>query len=474
MAKPFITDTYLLTTPAAERLYFDYAQKMPLFDYHSHLPIKEILDNVNFENITKIWLYGDHYKWRAMWACGYDHRYTSGIPEKASDWERFEAWADTVSQALGNPLYHWTHLELKRFFDIDEQLSPKTAKAIYEAANKKLVTPEFTTQSLINRSNVKYICTTDDPGDDLACHIALAKEKWGCEVYPAWRPDRGLNAFDAPFVNAWLDNLEQVSGKKIATYTDMLDVLWDRHQFFHSVGCRLSDYGIERPYAAPYTQSEVDAAFKKLRGGQPLAGPELEKYRSALLYDFLCMDAKQDWTQQLHIGAKRNTNSKGYQLRGLDKGYDIMNDLVFCDPLISLLDRLESEGKLTRTILYVLNPRDDEMIASTLGSFQANSQGIKGKMQYGTAWWHNDHIPGMTKQLTALASIGVLSTFVGMETDSRSFLSYPRHELFRRVLCRLLGQWMQDGELPQDYEAVGQMVENICYNNAYNYFKFGK
>ena len=472
MGKAFINDNFLLTNASAERLFHEYAKDMPLYDFHSHLPPQQIVDDAMFKNITQIWLYGDHYKWRAMRACGVSENLVSGIPEAGDDYARFEAWAKTVPQTLSNPLYHWTHLELKRYFGIDKLLSPETAKEIYESCNEQLAKPEFSARSIVKRSNVKVICTTDDPADDLQGHIKLSKEDWGTGVFPAWRPDKALAASDAKVLNAWLDRLENAGGTKIASYQELHDALWARHQFFHDCGCRLSDYGIERAYAVPYTQSQIDAAFKKARSGQDLNGDELEQYRSAILHDLLVMDAKQGWTQQLHFGAKRNNSSKAFKLRGPDTGYDCMGDFPICDALIALLDRLDGEGNLAKTIIYVLNPRDNDMIASIIGSYQDGE--TVGKMQFGTAWWHNDHKDGMLKQMTALGSISLLSRFVGMQTDSRSFLSYSRHEYFRRILCLKLGSEMEGGEIPMDFELVGKMVRDICYNNAAAYFKLGQ
>lgn len=472
MSKSVITENFLLTTPAAERLYHEYAKNMPLCDFHSHLPVRQIVEDCKFKNMTQVWLYGDHYKWRAMRACGYPETLVSGIPEAADDYARFEAWAATVPQTLSNPLYHWTHLELKRYFDVDECLSPATARKIYDHCNALLAKPEFSARSLVKRSNVANLCTTDDPADDLQGHIALAKENWGVGVFPAWRPDKALAANDAAVLNAWVDKIEAASGKKISNYQELHDALWARHQFFHDCGCRLSDYGIERPYAVPYTGSQVEAAFKKARGGVSLAGEELERYRSAILHDLLVMDAKQGWTQQLHFGAKRNNNTNAFKLRGPDTGYDCIGDFPIGEALVALLDRLEGEGNLTKTIIYVLNPTDNDMIASVLGSFQDGK--TPGKMQFGTAWWHNDHKDGMLKQMTALGSISLLSRFLGMQTDSRSFLSYSRHEYFRRLLCLKLGSEMDGGEIPMDFPLVGKMVQDICYNNAAAFFHLGE
>ncbi|MCD8140086.1 MAG: glucuronate isomerase [Planctomycetaceae bacterium] len=471
MTKPFITDNFMLNSPSAERLYHEYAEAMPICDYHSHLPVNQILDDASFENLTQVWLYGDHYKWRAMRACGFPETLVSGIPEAADDYARFEAWAATVPQAVGNPLYHWTHLELKRYFDIDLLLSPATAREIYDECGRKLKTPEFSVRSLIRRSNVATVCTTDDPGDDLLAHSALAAEKWVTGVYPAWRPDKALAADQPAFFNQWLENLKASEDTAVDTYAGFREVLWARHEHFHRQGCRLSDYGIERPYAVPYTMEQVEAAFVKLRSGFALEGLELERFRSAVLYDCLVMDAEQGWTQQLHFGAKRNNRSSAFALRGPDTGYDSMGEFPIGDGLVALLDRLDRAGKLTKTIIYVLNPKDNDMIASIIGSFQGD---VPGKMQFGTAWWHNDHKDGMLRQMSALASMGLLSRFVGMLTDSRSFLSYPRHEYFRRLLCHKLGTEMDAGEIPMDFDLVGNMVKDICYNNAVEYFKFGK
>ncbi len=469
MAKTFINDDFLLNTPAAQRLYHDYAKDMPILDYHSHLPVKQLADDQRFDNLTQVWLYGDHYKWRAMRAAGCGEEYCSGIPTAAGDYERFEAWARTVPQTLGNPLYHWAHLELKRYFGIDALLSGDTAKEIYAAANAQIAKPEFSARSLVKRSNVRALCTTDDPTDDLKDHARLAGENWGVKVFPAWRPDKALAADNPEFMKIWLNKLEAASGKTVASYRGLLDALWDRHQFFHRHGCRISDYGIERPYAKSFSEIEAEVAFVRIRAGHALQGDELEGYRSALLHDMLVMDAAQGWVQQLHLNAKRNNRRKAFQERGPDTGYDCMGEFPVLDNLVALLDRLDSEGALGKTILYDLNPRNDDLLATVIGSFQDGS--VPGKMQLGSAWWHNDHFAGMLKQMTALASIGLLSRFVGMLTDSRSFLSYPRHEYFRRLLCRKLGTEMEGGEIPADFALVGNMVKDICYNNAAAYFQ---
>lgn len=466
--KAFIDENFLLPNNASETLYHEYAKDMPIFDYHSHLPIGQVLEDKRFQNITQLWLYGDHYKWRAMRACGVSEEFISGIPYAAGDFERFQAWANVLPQTVGNPVYHWSHLELKRYFGIDKLVSSVTAREIYDRCSELLAKPELSVRSIIERSGVALVCTTDDPADDLEQHKALAKEDWKVSFYPAWRPDKALTA-DAAALNNWIAKLEAVSGKSITTYDDFLAVLWARHQYFDKCGCKLSDYGIERPYAASYTNAGVAAAFKKVRRGNTLTGDELEQYRSAVLYELLRMDAEQNWTQQLHFGAKRNNSTKAFGVRGPDTGYDCIGQFSILDGMISLFDRLESEGKLTRTIIYSLNPNDNEVIASVLGSFMDGR--TPGKIQLGTAWWHNDHKDGIMKQLSSLSSIGLISRFVGMLTDSRSFLSYPRHEYFRRLLCAKLGTEMEAGELPNDFAHIGGIVRDICFNNAVKYFK---
>ncbi|MDR1536071.1 MAG: glucuronate isomerase [Planctomycetota bacterium] len=475
----FIHDDFLLTGKSARRLYHEYAENLPIIDYHSHLPIAQIREDVNFQSLTQVWLYGDHYKWRALRTMGFPEPLISGWPEPAPDRDRFLAWAQTLPRLIGNPLYHWTHLELKRYFGVDELLSPATADRIYTVCNQKLAEPGFSVRSLMEKSRVECACTTDDPADSLEHHLKLAETGWKVGVFPAWRPDKALAAQEAGSLNPWLDRLGKAAGERIRSYDDQLAALRKRHDFFHRAGCRVSDYGLERPYAIPYKRSQIKTAFKKLRDGKSLEGEELERYRSSLLYDLLVMDAESDWTQQLHLGAKRRNNLAGFQALGPDTGFDSIGDFPLGDALVALLNRLDGEGKLGRTIIYDLNPRDDDLIASIIGSFQrdfrAGATGggpIPGKIQFGTAWWHNDHRDGMLKQMGALANLGLLSVFVGMLTDSRSFLSYPRHEYFRRILCQRLGTGMDEGEIPDDFELTGEMVKNICYENAKRYFQF--
>ncbi|MDR2390535.1 MAG: glucuronate isomerase [Planctomycetota bacterium] len=476
----FIHDDFMLGCRAAKRLYHEYATDAPIIDYHSHLPIAQILENINFASITQVWLYGDHYKWRAMRSAGFPEALISGWPKPADDRERFRAWAKTVPMLIGNPLYHWTHLELKRYFGVDELLSQKSADGIFDACNQALARPEFSVRSLMERSRVEIACTTDDPADDLERHARLAESGWPIKVFPAWRPDKALAADEAEPLNRWLDRLEKAAGARIKSYDSLLAALRSRHDLFRDAGCRLSDYGIERPYAVRYKESHIKAAFKKIRNGKSLEGDDLERYRSALLHDLLVMDAESDWTVQLHLGAKRRNNLAGFRALGPDTGFDSMSDAPLGDALVALFDRLDSEGKLGRTIVYTLNPRDDDIIASIIGSFQRDfregatkGNDIPGKIQFGTAWWHNDHRDGILKQMGALGNMGLLPAFVGMLTDSRSFLSYPRHEYFRRILCQKLGSEMERGEIPDNFDLVGGMVRDICYRNAKRYFKLG-
>lgn len=458
---------FLLESEPARRLYHDYAADMPIYDYHSHLPVDQIAENSRFENITQIWLYGDHYKWRAMRACGVGESLVSGKPERGGDYERFEAWAKVVPQTICNPLYHWSHMELRRYFGIEKLLSPQTARDIYDACAERLKSPDMSVRSIIRKSNVRVICTTDDPTDPLAVHEKIGEEQWGVKVYPTWRPDKALSADDAKRFNQWVDKLESASDTSISDYNDFILALQKRHDHFHDVGCRLSDYGMERPYSAYCTEREVANAFAKVRGGISLECDELEKYRSGVLFALLSMDAESDWTQQLHLAARRNSSSSNFAVIGPDSGYDSIGDFSLSAGLVRLFDHLEAERHLARTIVYTLNPAYNDMLASIIGSFMDGRS--PGKMQFGAAWWFNDQKNGMERQMESLAGIGFISRFIGMLTDSRSFLSYPRHEYFRRILCNFLGGQMEWGELPADFSLVGGVVRDICYNNAVNY-----
>ena len=464
---PFLSEDFLLQTESAKRLYHDYAEDMPIYDYHCHLPVREIAEDKIFENLTQIWLYGDHYKWRAMRTNGVHEKYITG---DATDFEKFEAWAATVPKTLCNPLYHWTHLELKRYFGIDGKLlNADTAKEIYNTCNAMLQTDAFGTQRLLQQMNVRVVCTTDDPTDSLEYHLKLKENKtYPVLVFPAFRPDKAMTVESPERFNAWVNKLELAADMEVRDYTSYMDALHKRHDFFHKVGCRLSDHGIEQPYAYSYTEAQIRGIFSKVRSGETLLESEILQFKSAMLMELALMDAEKGWTQQYHMGALRNTNARAMQQLGPDTGYDAIGDFEIARPLSLFLDQLEHQGKLTKTILYVMNPRDNALVAAMIGNFQDGI--IPGKIQFGAAWWFNDHKAGMERQINALSNMGLLSRFVGMLTDSRSFLSYPRHEYFRRVLCNLLGNDLENGELPNDLELIGNMVKDICYNNAANYF----
>lgn len=465
--KKFMDENFLLQTETAQKLYHECAAKMPIFDYHCHINPKDIADDRKFKTITEVWLYGDHYKWRAMRTNGVDERFCTG---DASDWEKFEKWAETVPHTLRNPLYHWTHLELRRFFGIEKLLNPATAKEIYDKCNEKLNTPEYSVRGLIRKANVNTICTTDDPIDSLEYHKQIKESGFEVAVLPAWRPDKAMAVANATTYNQYINLLEKASSKDIKTFDNLIVALDNRHEFFHANGCRLSDHGLDTAYAEDYTKSEINAIFVKVRSGKALTKEEVHKFQSCMLYEFGVMDHKRGWTQQLHIGAQRDNNTRLFSKLGPDTGFDSIGDVPVAQPLSKLLDRLDTENKLCKTILYNLNPRDNELYATMLGNFQDGS--IPGKIQYGSGWWFLDQKDGMEKQMNALSCLGLLSRFVGMLTDSRSFLSYTRHEYFRRTLCNILGNDVENGEIPYDMELLGSMVENICFNNAKKYFNF--
>ena len=466
MTKPFIDDDFVLQSKAARRLYHDYAEQMPIYDYHCHLPAELIANDHQFENITQLWLYGDHYKWRAMRTNGVDERYCTG---DATDWEKFEKWAQTVPSTLRNPLYHWTHMELKNPFGVDNKLlNGDTAKEIYDHCNSLLQTPEFSVRGLLRKFNVKLVCTTEGPLDTLEYHKKIAAEGLDFNVHTAFRPDKALLADDLEFLNGWIDKLSEVADVDIKSFPDLLQAIKKRHDFFGENGCRLSDYGIDHAYAEDYTQSEVDKIFSKIRAKKQLSPDESLKYKSAVLYECCLMDAEAGWVMQLHLGAMRNNNTRMFNNLGPDTGFDSIGDLPQAASLAKFLDSLDAKDRLPKTILYNLNPADNEMIATMIGNFQDGS--VPGKLQYGSGWWFLDQKDGMEKQMTALSNLGLLSRFVGMVTDSRSFLSFPRHDYFRRVLCNVIGGDVEQGLLPADYELLGSMVQDICFNNAARYF----
>jgi glucuronate isomerase len=434
MAKQFLDKDFLLESMPACTLYHEYAAPMPIFDYHCHIPPSDILTDRQFCNLTEIWLGGDHYKWRVMRACGVDERFITG---DAPAEEKFEAWARVVPRIVRNPLYQWTHLELRRVFGVDELLNPDTAREIYSHCTSLLGKKEFSARSIIRKFRVEALCTTDDPSSTLEEHRKIRESGFETIVAPAFRPDRALEGHLPERFNPWLERLAELAEVRIDSFGRFIECLWKRHQFFHDNGCRLSDYGIETCYASDWNSEEVEGSFSLLRRGRALSGEALLRYRSAVLYELLSMDASQGWTQQLHLGAMRNNNSRMLARLGPDTGYDAMGDFEQGRNLSRLLDRLERTGKLGKTIVYSLNPRDNDMIPSILGCFQDGT--VPGKMQMGSAWWFTDTKDGMTRQIEALSAVGVLSRFVGMLTDSRSLLSYPRHEYFRRILCNIIG-----------------------------------
>ena len=460
-----MTEDFLLQTETARKLYHEYAAKMPIFDYHCHLPPAQIAEDKRFENLTQIWLCGDHYKWRAMRTNGIPERYCTG---DASDWEKFQKWAQTVPYTLRNPLYHWTHLELQRYFGISKLLSSDTAKDIYDKCSEMLCLPEFSVRGLLRKMNVKIVCTTDDPVDSLEHHKKIKSDGFEIKILPTWRPDKGMAVENVAVFNQWVDALEKSSGIEAKNYKTYIDAIRSRHDFFHSVGCRISDHGIETAYAQDYTESEIAAIFDKLRSGRAATKDEALKFRSAMMIEFALMDYEKGWVQQFHFGALRNNNTRFMKTIGADTGFDSIGDFEIARPLAKFLDRLDVNNKLPKTILYNLNPRDNELMATMVGNFQDGS--VPGKLQFGSGWWFLDQKDGTEKQLNALSNLGLLSRFIGMLTDSRCFLSYPRHEYFRRILCNVLGEDVENGELPGDMKLLGTMVENICFNNAMNYF----
>jgi glucuronate isomerase len=460
---------FMLQNEVAKRLYHDYAAKQPIIDYHCHLNPQEIYEDKRFGNLAEIWLYGDHYKWRAMRANGIEEALVTGGPG-VEDYDRFLAWARTVPATLGNPLYHWSHLELRRYFGIEETINEANAPIIWEKANAVLRSESFSVRRLIREQQVKVICTTDDPTDTLEYHLGLQGiEDFDCLVLPSFRPDKGLEIRRETFL-PWVRKLEASSGMSASTYEAFLAALDSRIDFFAKVGCKVSDHALDQVLYAETSLEEASAIYAKAMNGEPLTLEDERKYKTYTLIHLGEAYSKLGWTMQLHIHASRNNNSRMFRLLGPDTGYDSIHDGELANPLTKLLDAIDAKAGLPRTILYSLNPKDYEVLGTVMGSFQGG--GIPGKIQLGSAWWFNDTKDGMLEQLNVLANFGLLSRFVGMLTDSRSFLSYPRHEYFRRILCNMLGEWVERGEAPDDRELLGGMVENICYGNAKRYFGF--
>lgn len=464
--KPFMDDDFLLESDAARLLYHGYAEGRPIFDYHCHVPPRQIAENSRFENLTRLWLGGDHYKWRAMRSCGIPERLVTG---DAPDREKFRAWAETVPRTLGNPLYHWTHLELRRVFGVEELLNPESADRIYDACNALLGEDAFRVRGLMERFDVRGICTTDDPSDSLEHHQAVASDgSFRIQVLPTFRPDRAHALEDPDGYRQWIRVLETASGIAVTGYEALLVALRSRHDYFHANGCRLSDNGLAFVPPEASSTAECDRTLKTILAGGSAGRDDILRFRAALLTELGRMDADSGWVMQLHLGAMRSVNSRMFRRLGPDTGFDVIGDRPQAEGLARLLDRLDADDRLPKTILYTLNPRDNELFAAMAGAFQSGPEACK--VQFGSGWWFNDQKDGMERQLRALSSLGLLSGFVGMLTDSRSFLSYPRHEYFRRILCNLVGGWMENGEIPSDPELAGGMVEGICYANAAKWF----
>jgi glucuronate isomerase len=464
----FMDENFILQNETAQKLYNGHAKKMPIIDYHCHLSPKDIAENRQFENLTQIWLEGDHYKWRAMRANGIDEEFITG---KADDFEKFQKWAETVPYTMRNPLYHWTHMELLRPFGIKKILNPDTAKEIYDEATAMLLTPQYSVQGILKKMKVEVVCTTDDPVDTLEYHKKLKADGSKIKMYPTWRPDKAMAVESTEIYNSYIAKLEKAANMTIDNFNTLIEALQKRHNFFAEHGCRVSDHGLETFYAHDYKDSEITLIFLKIRKGRWLDKEEILKFKSAMLYHFAMMDHAKGWAQQFHIGAIRNNNTKMFRKIGPDTGYDAIGDFEVARPMSRFFDRLALENKLTKTIVYNLNPRDNELLVTLAYSY--NDGSIPGMMQFGSGWWFLDQKDGMEKQLTALSNLGLLSRFIGMLTDSRSFLSYPRHDYFRRILCNLLGRDIENGEIPaSEMEFVGKMVENISYNNAKSYFNF--
>lgn len=468
--KDFMDKNFLLQTETAQMLYHEHAAKMPIIDYHCHLIPKMVADDHKFRSLTEIWLGGDHYKWRAMRSNGVAEKYCTGTD--TTDWEKFEKWAETVPYTFRNPLYGWTHLELKTAFGINKVLNPKTAREIYDECTDKLQNdPTYTARGMMRRYNVETVCTTDDPIDTLEWHKKTRESGFEIKMIPAWRPDKAMAVENPQNFKAYIEKLSEVSGTTISTFQDVIEALQKRHDFFEENGCKLSDHGIEEFYAEDYTDAEINAIFNKVYGGTELTHEEVLKFKSAMMVIFAEMDHESGWAQQFHYGAIRDNNTKMFNLLGPDTGFDSIGQFNTAKAMSKFLNRLVTNDKLTKTIIYNLNPADNEVVATMLGNFQDGT--CPGKIQWGSGWWFLDQKDGMEKQMNALSLLGLLSRFVGMLTDSRSFLSYPRHEYFRRVLCNLVGRDIENGEIPvSEMERVKQMIEDISYYNAKNYFNF--
>lgn len=467
--KKFNDENFLLLNDSAVKLYHEYAEHQPIIDYHCHLSPKEIAEDKRWDNMTQIWLYGDHYKWRAMRTNGIDEKFITG---NAGDWEKFEAWSSTVPRTIRNPLYHWTHMELKKPFGIsDTLLSQSTAKDVWNRCNTLLKTDDFSCRGIMKQANVKLVVTTDDPIDSLEFHKQIkADTLFSIKVLPAFRPDKAMSPENPILFKEYVGKIGETAGVSISTFTDFIDAIKKRHTYFHENGCRVSDHGIEMAYSEDYSFSEIHTIFAKVMSGKNLNADEIRKFKSAMLYEYGVMNHERGWVQQYHIGALRNVNTRMFRTLGPDTGYDVIGDFEIARPLARLLDKLDTENKLAKTIIYNLNPRDNDLMAAMIGAFQDGTSA--GKIQYGSAWWFLDQKDGIEKHLNSLSNMGMLSRFIGMLTDSRSFLSYPRHDYFRRILCNLLGDEIERGLIPNDLQLVGQMASDISYANTKSYFGF--
>lgn len=463
--KKFIDENFLLETKTAQHLYHVHAKKMPIFDFHCHNSPKEIALDINFDNVGQVWLRGDHYKWRAMRTNGIAEKYCSG---NASDYEKFEKWAETVPNTVRNPLYHWTHLELQRFFNVMDLLTKETSKKIYEHCSSLLKTPEYSVRNLIRMMNVKLICTTDDPVDSLKHHKKIKDDGFEVKVLPTFRPDKCMAVTDSKFYMKYIRLLENASGIEIKSFSSLINAIESRHAFFHKMGCRSADHGVKWLNADDYSEAEINNLLTKVLSGKNLDTKEVSQFRSAVLYETALLNHKRGWVQLLHFGAMRNNNTRLFKKLGPDTGFDSIGDYSQAESLSKFLDRLDQTNQLAKTVLFNMNPRDNAMIASMVGNFQDGS--VPGKIQFGPSWWFLDQKEGIIDQLNILSNMSLLSRFIGMTTDSRSFLSYPRHEYFRRILCNLIGTDVEKGEIPADLDFLGELIENICYNNAKNFF----
>ena len=462
----FLDKNFFLNTETARTLYHEFAEKMPIFDYHCHLPVKDLADNVCYDNIGEAWLSGDHYKWRLMRSNGIPEKYITG---DATDFEKFEIWTETISVAIRNPLYHWTHLELQRYFNIDTILNPLTCNQIYNRCSNLLKEPDYSVRNLLLKMNVKLICTTDDPIDTLEYHIKIKEDGYKVKVIPTFRPDKAMVIENAPMYINYIAKLSESSGIEIRDFTSLLEALDARHNFFHNIGCRIADHGIPIFWTETYSNEEIEKIMTNVLSGYELSQGDILKFKSALLYECARLNHKRGWVQQFHIGPFRNTNTRLFNKLGPDIGCDTISDLSIGNELVKFLDRLDQSEELAKTIFYNINPRDNELISSIIGSFQDET--YPGKLQFGPSWWFLDQIDGIIRQINTISNLGLLGRFIGMTTDSRSFLSFPRHEYFRRILCNIIGAEVEKGEIPDDQELLGNLVEKICFNNAVDYFK---